>query len=127
MTLTAQVKSATAISVVWAQIGPSAARSHHALLETVTVMRMQNVKAPFCVAKITVKVVHLIWTAVAKGQTLLTIPFVLKKESAKRVRVAAIQIWNVMALLSVDQTIVQTDHTIILTVAQGNAAMTRIA
>ena len=126
LTLTAQVKIATTTSVVGALIGPYAARSHHVMLGMVTVMRMQNVKA--CVVKTTVRVVHLIWTAVAKGPTLPTIPFVLKKESsAKRVRVAAIRIWNVKAPLSVAQTIVQVDHTIILTVVQGHAALTRNA
>ena len=77
-TLTVLAKIATTISVVGARIGPSAARIYHVRLGRATVIRMQNVKAPFCVAKITVKVVHLIWTAVAKGQTLPTTPFVLK-------------------------------------------------
>ena len=127
MTLTAVVKIATKTSVVGAHIGPSAARIYHVMLGRATVMRMQNVKAPLCVEKITVKVGHLIWTAAAKGQTLPTILFVLKKESAKKVRVAAIRIWNVKVPLSVDQTIAKMGHTIILTVVQEHATMTLIA
>ena len=127
MTLTVLVKYVTIISGAWALIGPPAGRIYHVMLGRATVMRMQNVKAPLCVEKITVKVGHLIWTAAAKGQTLPTILFVLKKESAKKVRVAAIRIWNVKVPLSVDQTIAKMGHTIILTVVQGCATMTWIA
>ena len=66
MTLTAQVKNATTISVVWAQIGPSAARSHHALMERVTVIIIWIVKGYCCVAATTVSLDLQGWTAAAQ-------------------------------------------------------------
>ena len=72
MTLTVLVKYATTISGVWAQIGPAAARSHHALKERGTVIIIWTVKAYYCVAMTTVQLDLQGWTA-AQMMVMLTL------------------------------------------------------
>ena len=68
MTLTVSIKNAilTSINVVWipsALIGPSAARSHHALVERGTVIIIWTVMAYYCVAMTTAQLDLQGWTA----------------------------------------------------------------
>ena len=69
MTLPVLIKNATLtpINVAWiltALIGPSAARSHHVLMERVTVMIILSVKVHLLAAVTTVEVNRKAWTAV---------------------------------------------------------------
>ena len=96
MTLIVLVRYATTISGVLAQNGPPAARSHHALMERVTVMIIWIVKAYYCVAMTTVQQDQQAWTV---AHVMVTC---VQNIPVKRARVIAMMIQNVKAHLSVD-------------------------